>query len=72
MVPDQDINFSILTYVNKGRSTPLNNWDNPNNFTVLFPALFLFDISNHLTLNEQFRKMKYLLMYRRIVLQLIT
>ncbi len=44
----ENLDLPILTYKNKGRLIPLNDWENPNNFTMVFPSLFPLGIEGHL------------------------
>lgn len=39
---NKHINLPVLTYTNNSHFTPLNNWDNPNYFTAIFPILFFW------------------------------
>lgn len=43
----------LLTYQNKSYMKPLNDWDNPDFFTSVFPTLFLFGIGGYLTKKDE-------------------
>ena len=55
---NEHMDLPVLTYINNGRSTPLNDWNNPNYFTAAFPTLFPFGIGGHLATKDCPRKTK--------------
>ncbi len=44
----ENLDLPILMYKNNGRPIPLNDWENPNYFTLAFPTLFPLGIGGHL------------------------
>lgn len=43
-----NVDLSILTYKNSRRPIPLNDYENPNYFMLVFSTLFSFGIEGHL------------------------
>lgn len=58
IVFDQDIDLLIIIYINNNCLTPLNDWDKPNYFIVLFSTFFLFSTDGHFTPNKKSGKIK--------------
>lgn len=44
---------TIVSYHNKGRLVPLNNWENPHYFTIAFLYLFPFKSEGYLEQRKQ-------------------
>lgn len=58
---NDNTNFPILIYQNNGCVTPLNDWNNPEYFTVSFSTFFLFGIEGHLSTINGLEKEKMLI-----------
>ena len=57
---NEHLDLPVLTYINNGHSTLLNDWDNPNYFLAAILTLLFFGIGGHFAINDRSKKSEVL------------